>query len=237
MIACSQSIRWLLFVSTLVWCAGLLAQQDRAPGDSPAQSVDTPLKSIGDGIFKIGEVRFNKQKKQVWFPGTVNLTDVVIEYGIVGPGGKLHEGLLATPAHAQQIHLAMLLLGMTNQTARVESGQPLTGAPIHIFVAWTSAGKETKVRLEDLICKQKGGAPMERGFWLYNGSRVLQGVFMAHASESIAAIIEDIDALVNNPRQGREDDEIWFPNEKAVPPLNTPVTITFEPAGTGNSPK
>lgn len=228
MIICFRPVQWLVICLFCFQAAQLLGQEGSKGLPLLVQTNNSPLKLIGDGIFQIGEVRLDKNKKTVSFPGSVNLTNVVIEYAVVGSVGKLHESLLATQAETYHIHLAMLLLGMTNQTASVESGQPLTGTPIYIWVTWKSDGKDQKVRLEDLICKQQHGKPMARGIWIYNGSRVLQGVFMAQASGSIASIIEDIDALINNPRKGREDDTIWFPNEKVAPPLNVPLTIILE---------
>lgn len=224
-----KAVQWL-FISFL--CLGVIqiqGQNESKAAPSVAEEKPPPLKEIGEGIFQIGEVRLDKRAKTVSFPGTVNLTNVVIEYAVVGSGGKLHESLLATQVPSYHIHLAALLLGISNRNATVESGQPLTGAPIAIWVAWMQGGKERKVRLEDLICKGQAGGTMESGIWLYNGSRTVQGYFMAQASESVISIIEDPDALINNPRQGRENDEIWFPNEKAVPPAHTPVTITFGP--------
>ena len=125
----------------------------------------------------------------------------------------------------------MLLLGATNQSAKARSGRPLPGHPINISVSWKNGDKELQVRLEDLICRDQPGKTAARGIWLYNGSRVIDGVFLAQRDESIVALIDDLDALANNPRPGRESDEIWFVNEKAVPTTNTLVQITFEVLG------
>jgi hypothetical protein len=69
---------------------------------------------------------------------------------------------------------------------------------------------------------------MSRGDWVYNGSRVVEGTFLARRDGSLVAIISDPDALINNPRPGRDDDEIWRVNDKLTPPAGTPVQITIE---------
>jgi hypothetical protein len=37
--------------------------------------------------------------------------------------------------------------------------------------------------------------------------------------------------LINNPRPGNDDDQIWIVNEKTVPPAETPVAITLHLEG------
>ena len=195
---------------------------------SPAPVTKPPIQETGPGKFQIGEVRLDKNKKSASFGGHVNMSTGLVEYAVVGGNGKLHESLLATKAAPYHIHLAMLLLSATNQSAKAQTGRPLKGHPINISVSWKNGDKERQVRLEDLICRDQPGKTAARGIWLYNGSRVIDGGFLAQRDESIVALIEDPDALINNPRPGRESDEIWFVNEKTVPSANTPVQITFE---------
>ena len=73
---------------------------------------------------------------------------------------------------------------------------------------------------------------MTRGEWRYNGSRVVEGNFLGQREGSIVAVIADPDALSNNPRPGRDNDQIWQVHTNAVPPVGTPVRITIQlPAG------
>ena len=69
---------------------------------------------------------------------------------------------------------------------------------------------------------------MSRGNWVYNGSRIVEGTFLAQRDGSVVSIIRDPDALINNPRPGRENDEIWQVNTNLVPPLNTPVELLIQ---------
>lgn len=187
-----------------------------------------PIQEIGAGLFQIGAVRLDKNKKNVSFGGSVNMSTGVVEYAIVGRQGKRHESVFVTQAEPYHIHLAMLLLGATNQSAKAESGRSLSGHPIQVTVSWKDGEKEKRTKLEDLICKEQQSRAMTPGIWIYNGSRVVEGTFLAQRDESIIAIIDDPDALVNNPRTGRENDEIWFVNEKAVPPVGVAVRFALE---------
>ena len=80
---------------------------------------------------------------------------------------------------------------------------------------------------------------MTPGPWTYNGSRVEDGAFVADQELSIVAVITDPTALVNNPREGYDNDQIWQIQEKAVPPIDTPVEISItlaDPAPPAASP-
>lgn len=212
--------------SMLVLLAGSIAAQELQSGldDRPKPTID----SIGNGIFKVGGVRLDKNTSTLSFPGSVNMTNLVVEYAIVGEKGKRHESVLAAKVPPHHIHLAALLLGATNRTETVASGSPLAGHPMDIWISWSSGEVEMRVPLENLIRKGSEGPRMTRGVWLYNGSRVIGGTFIAERDESIVSIMEDPDALVNNPRPGRENDDLWFVNGEVVPPMDTPVEITFD---------
>jgi hypothetical protein len=87
--------------------------------------------------------------------------------------------------------------------------------------------------LEETARHVETRAPLARGSWIYNGSTMWEGKFVAETDGSIVAIIDDRDALMNNPRPGREHDEWWRVNEKIVPAKGTRVRITVraeEPA-------
>jgi hypothetical protein len=92
-------------------------------------------------------------------------------------------------------------------------------------------GSEKHVRLEDLVSNTLTKSQMSRGDWIYNGSRVVQGVYLAQRDGSIVAIIADPDAMINSPRAGRDDDEIWRANSSLVPPVGTAVEVTLQLGG------
>jgi hypothetical protein len=87
--------------------------------------------------------------------------------------------------------------------------------------------------------------------WIYNGSRFsetpdlepaaagspprsgstkkeLTKIFMAQREGSIVSLIADPSALINNPRKDRENDELWILNADVIPPVGTPVEVTFK---------
>lgn len=198
------------------------------PPEFASENVEQLVKPIGKGCFQIGSIWIDKPNRQVHFPAKVNLNNVLIEYAIVGKTGKLHESLLSTEVSLTHLHLAMLLLDTKNLRPKSAENRLLAGQPIDIFIRWKTDENEHEERLEDWIVIEKDKQSIAQGMWIYNGSRIDKGRFTALNHESIVAIILDMDALVNNPRTGNENDDIWYPNEAVIPPIGTPVTVIFQ---------
>ncbi|MDD5262657.1 MAG: YdjY domain-containing protein [Methylacidiphilales bacterium] len=201
------------------------------------------VREVGPDELEFKGILLQKKKHRILFPGTLNQRDGLIEYVLVGEKGKTHESLLATKVQPHDIHMALLLIGLKqdtkdnpNETAPpsaidsqyLQSAPKLKGAPVLLSVAWTQEGKRREVPVEDWILDLKTNHPMSRGLWTYNGSLIDEnGVFLADQELSIVAVVTDPIALVNNPRQGYNDDQIWQVLKDAAPPLNTPVVISI----------
>jgi hypothetical protein len=185
------------------------------------------LKEIQPGVFQLGSLRLDKEKRLVQFPATINMTNGLVEYFLVAGTGKLHESILKTETEPAQIHVAMLLLG-AHETKTNASSTNLIGDKIWIEVRWKNGGTETRLRAEELIFDRETKSAMNKGPWIYNGSKVIDGTFIAQRDGSIVSIIGDPFALVNNLQPHRDNDEIWFVNTNKIPPWNTPVEVTFQ---------
>jgi hypothetical protein len=208
-----------------------------------AQEVSTniALKPLGDGVFQIGTVKLNKRERAVSFDALPNITsELPVEYAVVHRVGKTHESLFRTEARAQDIHVAMLLLGakpaMTNVFPE-DLKLPPPGDRVTLEASWKLDGKSIRHPLEELIIDRQTGKPMSRGVWYYNGSNFSEGSFTAQRDGSIISIHIDPDALINNPRPGRDNDDLHIPNSALLPPLGTTVQITIRFAGTNISTK
>lgn len=249
----------------VLWtCLGLGCLALAGPAETAAtnslvagnSSAHPPIRRIAPGVFEIGQVRLDKEKRSVSFPGAVNMDQDLIEYALVSSAGKLHESLLRTEAEPYHIHLAMLLIGTNSEARAAALGAPLArarkdpptterapfighpdepvvrrvidGEKVNVWVSWKTGGAEKRCRVEDLIYNRQTKQPAQRGAWIYNGSRIVDGNFLVQRDGSIIAIIEDLDALINNPRSGRENDEIWQVNSTNLPPVATAVQITIQ---------
>ena len=193
-----------------------------------AQPAKPPIKEIGNGVWEVGRVRLNKNERTVEFPAVVNMDNGLGEYFLVHTSGKLHESVLRTDIDPYQIHVAMLLLGAKGlgTNAIPESPTiPMPGEPVTIEVGWKEGKKEKRLRGEELIFDRSKEQAMSKGVWTYNGSIQHEGMFLAQQTGSIVSVIADPEALINNPRPLREDDDNWVVNTRKVPPAETLVTV------------
>ncbi|MEQ1858941.1 MAG: YdjY domain-containing protein [Chthoniobacteraceae bacterium] len=221
----------LLVVPALLGVQGVRAQE---------RSV---MKEIGPGVFQLGALRLDKNARSVSFSGRLNQAKDFVEYVLVTPMGPTHESLLTSEIQPSDLHFAMLLLGAKG--AGLLAPQPgdappaqidadylrkaprLKGDNVTFSVKWKDkAGVEQTAPVEDWLMNEKTRRAAPRGPWIYSGSMFGQdGGFLAQQQGLFASVITNPGALINNPRRGNDDDKAWAVNEKAVPPVDTPVEI------------
>ncbi len=199
-----------------------------------------PLLAQAPATLEFRGITIDKDKRTVTFPAAINMTDGMLEYLIVAETGKTHESLLSTKIAPYDIQVAMLLLGIApsakaNQEPPAQiNKQYLQGAPdlagekVDLFLTWQGPQGPHRIRAEDLIWNLKQNAAMTEGPWTYNGSEMYDGRFLAQIDGSVAALVRDSAALVNNPRPGNDDDQIWEVYTKATPKAGTAVDVTIE---------
>jgi hypothetical protein len=99
---------------------------------------------------------------------------------------------------------------------------------VTIEVSWKGLLSTKRVAAEEMIFDRAAKRPMSKGPWTYNGSFQFEGLFVAQQAGSIISVIADPEALINNPRERRDDDDNWTINSKAVPSVETLVTVTVK---------
>jgi hypothetical protein len=197
------------------------------------------IERVSPGIFRFGDIRIDKEAKAVIFPASVNMDKGLLEYLIVRSSGKVHESLLRTNVDPYHLQLALLLLGFegTDQPISAQGApEKPKGERIEIIIEYDkkegagSSGRINKIKAEEWVARKTNGDLKSPGSldWVYTGSLVVQGQFLAQSSGSIAAIYRDPGALIDNASVGGESDEIWFVKEGAVPPVGTPVTVIIK---------
>lgn len=199
------------------------------------------IKETSPGIFQVGGVALDKNTKTVTFPATVNMDRGALEYLLVQNGGKTHESVFATTVEPYHLHLAMLLLGakVPKQPGGVAppgymNMQYLKTAPkpkgddVIIQVHWKAGDKDEVANAEDFIYNVDTKAPMTRGPWVYCGSMLSNGVFLAQEEKSIVALVIDPAALIISARPGDDNNLIWSVRSDKIPKAETPVEITIQ---------
>lgn len=210
--------------------AGAVPFQPSNPLPPPA---NPPIKQIEPGVFQLGQVRLDKNTRIIQFPGTINMTQGLIEYVVVHGSGKIHESLVKTEAEPYHVHLAVLLLSNKNARSATPLAPPSPTAissklNVRIWLTWKQNNEELRFPAEDLILNLRTKKTMDRGPWRYIGSRLIDGTFLAQRDGSLIAVIDDPDALVDNARPGSEDDENWQIENARLPNAGTPVAISIQ---------
>lgn len=182
--------------------------------------------------IKLGPIEVDSVARTVSFPATVNMTEGAVEYWICSAVGKLHESVLKTDADPAQIHASALLLGakgaQTNLTVQQFNTNAIPGDAITLAITWTDGATNKTVPANATILNTASNAIMTAGSWVYTGSQMSQGSFVAQRDGLVAAIMSDPLALINNPRPGRENDDIWKANPAALPAVGTAVTVIMK---------
>lgn len=107
----------------------------------------------------------------------------------------------------------------------------IPGDPVLIEISWPGESGTVRRRAEELIWNAQTSAAMTIGPWHYNGSMKPAGVLLAQGNGILASVIADPSALINNPRPGRDNDDIWFVRSNALPAIGTSVEIRVSLAG------
>ena len=101
---------------------------------------------------------------------------------------------------------------------------------LQIFLRYKKDDKEVEVLLDDWILNTETKSSLADVFWVYTGSDILSGGdFAAELEGSIIAIYVDRMAMFNNPIKGNDNDDIWEPFTKRMPPVDTPVDVILRP--------
>jgi len=195
-----------------------------------AVSTNGAVTPLGPGLFGLGLVRVDQRERLVSFPAMINMKEGPVEYLLVATTGKTHESLLRTEARPQDIHLAFLLLGAKGAGTNAlpeDPAQPIPGEKVTLEISWKQGASEQRQPAEKFVRSSKTNEPISPGPWIYNGSRLRDDGFAAQLDGSIVSLITDPDALMNNPRPGREDDDYWKAYGGGLPPLHAPVIVSI----------
>ena len=200
------------------------------------------VRQTGSNTFQIGQVELDKQLRTVSLAARMAVRTQAVEYALVNEKGKAYESLLITAATPSEVHVAFLLLGVSQVPVAGDFNKAATVPDtnsLRIEVAWEENGRPRTNALCDLISlvdepqapadqrKEPSARPMPSRQWLYNGSVFDDLGFAAQREGSIIAVIRDSAALVNNPGEDRDNDRVHFPNTKLLPPEGAPVRLVL----------
>jgi len=204
--------------------------------DSKVESMkNLAMRRISPDVLEIGLVRLDQRARSVSFPAVVNMNQGLLEYLLVTSYGKKHESLLRTETQPFQIHVAMLLLNASspsNQLSTAPASQikspgkdVLPGDQVTVEVSWNRGGQEIRMPAAALLKNQRQTTAVPTAAWVYTGSSVWDGKFLAQRDGSVVSLVTDPCALINNEGPGHDDDHVWIANTNSLPPVSSAVQV------------
>lgn len=233
----------LILLFALLSTLQLLAQQPEPPVVAPA-SKQPDIKKIDDHTYKISNITINSKERSISFPAIVEQDQVLLEFLISNNKGKIHEALFTADVVAQNLIVAfkllnykesMELLRILDKDMRATdkyhevAEEVKSQARFTVNVSWEENGKKISSPVFDLIHHIETNEVMPPAPFIYHGSYLLNGELKADITGDIIATFVTEGSLANYSGKKREDDMYWTANAAKLPPIGTPVTITFTP--------
>lgn len=208
------------------------AEKPEGEGKDPAPKVA----KIGEHLYRLGEIEFNAKTREVTVPVVVNMREGgPIEYILVHEAGKVHEAILTTKASPLDLQIAMKLVKyktghgdvfnrlLAPEILEKEGGEKEDRGD-SIDAVFEPEDGET-IPAYELIIDGATAEAMTPGGWVYTGSVMENGSFMAESEGSIIAIYLDHLAMFNMTREGSDLDERWGARTSAIPEIGTKGTL------------
>lgn len=185
------------------------------------------------GIFEFGKILINKEKRQFSIPAVCNQTSGLIEYALVHNNGKIHESLFRTSVSPRLIHATLLLLKQNPQSnffriLENDKAQLSNIDVLEISVEWEHNGSRQVNDLHSMALNQADERKLAESAFVFTGSKVIEGNYLAEEDGSIVAIYHDNRATINCMDEQSNSDDVWIANSEDMPPKNLPVRIRFQ---------
>ena len=205
----------LLTFATLLAASGIRA----AEGASSAATAGRP-----STLKPLGSVWIDQANRSVVATGSVNQAVGLVELLACGRGGKLHESVLMLELNPLDLQTALILLGAKGGRPMKDVGvEPPEGTALGMDIVWTQGVHEVSVPAGDLIMNVQRNKETLSNRWIFTGSVVAQGKFMATEQQSWIATYWDPWAVINLADPAGADDTLIFVNTNKVPAVGTPV--------------
>ena len=187
---------------------------------------------LGNGMYKLGNIDLDRNKKIISMPGEMNMSYGLIELLACTKIGKRHESALIIDIQPIHLQTALILLGLEFAGGVRYQGDPITpkGGRVRIWVEWEADSETKRYRAEDLVFNRMKESHMEYTDWIFTGSRMNNGVFMAQAVGTLITTFRDPDAIIDNPLPEGADDTAYIVNSKIAPPKGTAIRMIIAPA-------
>ncbi len=200
---------------------------------SPIDASLVKRKEISEGVYQVGNVVVDTNKKEVVISGEINIAtgDTTIEFFACGLLGPSHESILMLDAEPFSIFLALGMLDLDPGMNLEVQGDPHDpeGSGVQVWVEWKQGDKVVSKTARELVWNKFTKQPMEKTHWVFTGGRIRTGQFTTQLTHNIIAVHRDPDSILNHPLPGGIDDRTYRVNTDVVPPKGTKVKVIIRP--------
>ncbi len=200
---------------------------------SPTDAALVKPKEISKGVYQVGNVMLDANKKEVVIPGEINIAtgDTTIEFFACGLLGPSHESILMLDAEPLSLFTALGLLELSPGMNLEVQGDPHDpeGSDVQVWVEWKQGDKVVSKTARELVWNKFTKQPMEKTHWVFTGGRIRTNQLTSQLTHNIIAVHRDPDSILNHPLPGGIDDRTYRVNTDVVPPKGTKVKVIIRP--------
>jgi hypothetical protein len=215
-------------MTTLLLLSALaLGLQTSAPGGTKP-----PVEKLGDGLFRVGTINVDTNKREITVPGSINQVQVLEFLANTKGGAKAYESALTVETDAVTFNAALLLIGLdparaTRPQRHFDPG-PVKGDPVEIAFEWKDPQKGvTRASIDRLLWDRANNRAPVDGGWVYTGSTPMpDGRLMAELDGVLIGFVHSPSPILENASGagiGNYGSIVVNPELKLEP--GTPVTL------------
>ncbi len=176
----------------------------RGPLGTPPTKAE-PVEALGEGLFRVGNIRVNTVTRELSVAGTVNDATVLEFVANTKGGWKSYESAIELDTNAITFNVALLLIGMdpANSVPPTRHFDPATpkGDPVDIWVEWMANGKPRRIPAEELVFNTDTKRTLPPGPWVYTGSSINARTngFLADIEGSLISFVHTPAPIIEHP--------------------------------------
>lgn len=212
--------------------ASALVQQPPRPSE--------PVQKLGDGLYRLGQLRIDTAKNQVTATGKVNPVATLEFVANTRGGMKAYESAITLDTDGIDLNVALLLIGLdvTHSRAPMRHFDPATpdGDRVTITVEWIRGADHVRVSAEQLLFDKIAGQPIPTAAWVYTGSALLpDGRYLANVDGVLIGFVHSPAPLiehVSGAGVARYGEIVLNPNLGLEPDM--PVSLTIKALGSSS---
>ncbi|MDQ7778156.1 MAG: YdjY domain-containing protein [Planctomycetota bacterium] len=223
---------------------------DEKPNDGNGEKPPTEEPKKKDHVELPGGGRLYlepKEDRRVELDGMIVQQDVNIELVACSEGGKDHESVITVKCVPEEVHAALLLLGLRDKDSYGGGGPAKLGDPtepvgdnVLVFIRWESDGKVVEHRAEDLTVDSRTGKTIPQVGWVFAGSKFVdeidvetgkptgRQIYLATHGKTLVATYHDPSSILDLPI-GEDSNNLYFANGKTLPARGTRATLIVKP--------